>query len=122
MHLNYHHLRYFQAVAHEGSLTRAAERLNISQSALSTQIRQLESQLGQALFERRGRALHLTEAGRIALDHADTIFATGNDLLATLSQSGRARRALRIGAQATLSRNFQLGFLRPVLGLRDVDV
>jgi len=120
--LNYHHLRYFQIVAHEGHLTRAAARLNLSQSALSTQIRQLEKRLGQALFERRGRALHLTEAGRIALDHADAIFATGKELLATLQHSGRQRRPLRIGAMATLSRNFQLSFLRPVLQREDIEV
>lgn len=120
--LNFHHLRYFQAVAHEGNLTRAAERLNVSQSAVSTQIRQLEARLGQALFERRGRALALTEAGRIALDHADAIFAAGRELVATLEQSGRQRQALRIGALATLSRNFQLAFLRPVLGRPDVEV
>jgi LysR family transcriptional activator of nhaA len=120
--LNYNHLRYFWAVAHDGNLTRTAERLNLSQSALSVQIRKLEQRLGQTLFERRGRQLHLTEAGRIALDHADTIFATGDDLLGTLQSSGRARQALRVGALATLSRNFQLGFLRPLLGRADVDV
>ena len=122
MELNYHHLRYFQAVAYDGNLTRASERLNVSQSAVSTQIRLLEDRLGQALFERRGRALHLTEAGRIALDHADAIFATGRELVATLQQSGQRRQALRIGAIATLSRNFQLAFLRPILGRPDVEV
>lgn len=122
MDLNYHHLRYFQTVAHEGNLTRAAARLNVSQSAVSSQIRALEDRLGQALFERRGRMLHLTEAGRIALDHADAIFATGRELVATLQQSGRQRQALRVGALATLSRNFQLAFLRPVLGRPDVEV
>ena len=120
--LNYNHLRYFHTVAHEGNLTRAAEHLNVSQSAVSTQIRQLEERLGTPLFERRGRALHLTEAGRIALDHADAIFATGRELLATLQQSGRQRVPLRVGAQATLSRNFQLAFLRPLLGRQDVEV
>ena len=54
MPLNYHHLRYFWAVAHDGNLTRTAERLNLSQSALSAQIKQLEERLGQPLFERRG--------------------------------------------------------------------
>ncbi len=120
--LNYHHLRYFHVVAHEGHLTRAAEQLNVSQSALSAQIRQLEERLGQPLFERRGRALHLTEAGRIALDYADSIFDTGSELVATLQQTGRARRVLRIGAIATLSRNFQLNFLRPLLGRADVEI
>ncbi|MEJ1993684.1 MAG: LysR family transcriptional regulator [Limibacillus sp.] len=120
--LNYHHLRYFQAVAHEGNLTRAAEQLNVAQSALSSQIRQLEERLGQALFERRGRALHLTEAGRIALEHADTIFAAGKELVSTLTLGPQARRPLKIGAIATLSRNLQLAFLKPVLGRDDVEV
>ncbi|ETX11987.1 LysR family transcriptional regulator [Roseivivax halodurans JCM 10272] len=120
--LNYNHLRYFHAVAHEGHLTRAAERLNLSQSALSSQIRALEARLGHDLFERRGRALHLTEAGRITLEHADAIFAAGRDLVDTLGQTGRVRRALRIGAEATLSRNFQMRFLRPVMDRSDTDL
>lgn len=120
--LNYHHLRYFRAVAHDGNLTRTAERLNLSQSALSIQIKQLEERLGHALFERRGRQLFLTEAGRIALDHADTIFSAGEELVETLKETGRTRRAIRIGALATLSRNFQIEFLRPILGRADVDI
>lgn len=120
--LNYHHLRYFRAVAHDGNLTRTAERMNLSQSALSIQIKQLEERLGHALFERRGRQLYLTEAGRIALDHADTIFSAGEELVETLKETGRTRRAIRIGALATLSRNFQMEFLRPILGRSDVDM
>ena len=120
--LNYNHLRYFWAVAHDGNLTRTAERLNLTQSALSVQIRKLEERLGHPLFERRGRRLHLTEAGQITLDHADAIFATGDELLGTLRQSGAARQALRVGSLATLSRNFQMEFLRPVLGRTDIDL
>ncbi len=120
--LNYNHLRYFWAVAHDGHLTRTAERLNVSQSALSVQIRKLEDRLGHPLFERRGRQLVLTEAGRIVLDHADAIFATGDDLVGTLRRTGVARQAIRIGALATLSRNFQIDFLRPLIGRGDVEV
>ncbi|ABG33586.1 LysR family transcriptional regulator [Roseobacter denitrificans] len=119
---NYHHLRYFWAVAHDGNLTRTAERLNLSQSAVSIQIKQLEAQLGHALFERRGRQLILTEAGRIALDHADAIFSAGRELLGTLQEQGRERQAIRIGSLATLSRNFQMEFLRPILDRSDVDI
>lgn len=122
MPLNYHHLRYFWAVAHDGNLTRTAQRLNLSQSALSVQIKQLEERLGHPLFERRGRQLHLTEAGRIALDHADAIFSTGQELVATLGGRVQTRKALRVGALATLSRNFQIGFLRPILSRLDVEV
>ncbi len=121
-YLNLHHLRLFRAVAHDGTLTGAARRLNLSQSALSAQIKALEAALGHTLFERRGRGLVLTEAGRIALDHADEIFRTAADLSATLSETGRARRALRVGALSTLSRNFQISLLRPMLGRADVEV
>lgn len=120
--LNYHHLRYFRAVAHDGNLTRTAERLNLSQSALSIQIRQLEDRLGHALFERRGRQLVLTEAGRITLDHADQIFSAGEELVETLKRTGVIRRPIRIGALSTLSRNFQMEFLRPVIGRDDVEI
>lgn len=120
--MNYNHLRYFWAVGHDGNLTRTAAKLNLSQSALSVQIRKLEDRLGHALFERRGRQLHLTEAGRITLDYADTIFEAGKDLLGTLSQQGRPRQVLRVGALATLSRNFQIEFLRPLLGQTDVEL
>ncbi len=115
MRLNYHHLRYFQEVAREGNLTRAASRLNLSQSALSTQIRQLEDRLGHALFERAGRRMTLTEAGRIALDHADRIFGVGEDLVEALTTRATTKAPLRVGALSTLSRNFQMRFLQPAL-------
>ena len=122
MQINLHHLRLFRAVARDGTLTGAARRLNLSQSALSTQVKALEASLGHDLFERRGRGLVLTEAGRIALDHAEAIFRTAEDLAATLSGRSDVRLALRVGALATLSRNFQIEFLRPVVGRKDVEV
>lgn len=120
--LNLHHLRLFRAVARDGTLARAAQRLNLSQSALSSQIKALEGVLGHDLFERRGRGLVLTEAGRIALDHADAIFRAAEDLAATLRETTQPRRALRVGALATLSRNFQIQFLRPLIGRADVEI
>ncbi|PHP66829.1 LysR family transcriptional regulator [Zhengella mangrovi] len=120
--LNLHHLRLFRAVARDGTLTGAARALNISQSAVSTQIKALEGSLGHDLFERSGRNLVLTEAGRIALDHAEEIFRAAEDLAATLRTAGTRRQALRIGALATLSRNFQIAFLDPVIGRDDVEV
>jgi len=121
--LNFNHLRYFWAVAHERSLTRTAERMNLSQSALSVQIQKLEHQIGHKLFERAGRQLVLTEAGQIALDYADTVFAAGEELLSTLQGRGAtSRQVLRVGALTTLSRNFQLAFLRPLVGRADVEL
>jgi LysR family transcriptional activator of nhaA len=121
--LNYHHLHCFWAVAKEGHLTRAAERLHVSPSALSTQIRTLERALGQPLFERSARALKLTEAGRVALGYAESIFASGTELVSVLREGRRAQRqVLRIGAVATLSRNFQESFLAPLLARDDVEL
>ena len=121
--LNFNHLRYFWAVAHEGGLTRAAERMNLSQSALSVQIQKLEQQIGHKLFDRVGRRLDLTEAGQIALDYADTVFEAGRELLSTLHGRPAAnRQVLRVGALTTLSRNFQLEFLRPLVGRADVEL
>jgi LysR family transcriptional activator of nhaA len=121
--LNFHHLRCFRAVAHAKSLTDAARQLHLSPSALSVQVKALEGRLGHALFERRARRLVLTEAGRLALAHADSIFTTGDELLALLAGRPAARPAvLRVGSAATLSRNFQLQWLRPVLARGDASV
>ena len=120
--LNYHHLHYFWAVAHEGHLTRAAEKLHVSQSAVSVQIQKLETALGHPLFHRRGRSLELTEAGRIVLDHADAIFSLGRELVGTLGEAGAERTVLRVGSMATLSRNFQTRFLAPLFGREDVEL
>ncbi len=114
--LNYHHLRHFWMIARHRSVTRAAEKLHISQSTLSEQLAELEAALGQNLFERRGKQLHLTEAGHIALEHAETIFTTGHELITRFRQSGETRqRVLRIGAVGPLSKNLQFDFIQPLL-------
>jgi len=113
--LNFHHLRYFWAVATDGNLTRTAGRLRVAQSAQSSQIQQLEQQLGTALFLRTGRRLVLTEAGQIALAYAEGIFTAGSQLVSTLEHGRQRAHVLRVGAVATLSRNFQESFVKPLL-------
>lgn len=123
MRLNYHHLHYFWAVAKDGNLTRTAARLRVSQSALSSQIKSLEDDLGEALFLREGRSLQLTEAGRLALSYAETIFAAGNELSALMKDGEFLKRqTVRIGAVATLSRNFQENFVRPLLRVDGIEL
>jgi LysR family transcriptional activator of nhaA len=123
MLLNYNHLRYFWVVAHEGNLTRAAEKLHIAQSALSIQIKTLETQINQELFERKGKHLILTEAGRLALDYADEIFKTGNELVDSLQKGTKSKKQLiKVGVITTLSRNFQMQFLRPLLNNHEVQL
>ena len=114
--LNYHHLRHFWMIARHGSMTRAAAALRVSQSTLSEQLHELEEWLGQPLFDRRSRQLHLNDAGRVALEHAETIFATGRELLTRFRQSGRtSARILRFGAVGPLSKNLQFDFIQPLL-------
>lgn len=121
--LNYHHLRYFRAIARERSLRVAAQKLHLSPSALSIQLKQLEDSLGHRLLERGRGGVSLTEAGKLALDYADTIFRSGEELLDVMQHGLReGRRIVRVGAVATLSRNFQLETMRPLLARDDVEL
>ncbi|RTR05874.1 LysR family transcriptional regulator [Halomonas nitroreducens] len=114
--LNYHHLYYFWRVATEGNLTRVAESLHLSQSALSAQIRKLEDRMGKPLFERRNRTLVLTEAGRQVLNYAEVIFTKGEELESLISRGIEPEyQRLRIGMLSTMSRNFIEGFIEPLL-------
>lgn len=113
--LNYHHLRYFHTVAAEGSLRAAAEKLRVSQPSMSTQIRQLESALGESLFRRSGRALVLTEFGRIVQTYSTDIFALGQELVTATRRgaSGRTMR-LQVGIVDSFPKLLSLDILRPV--------
>ncbi|HYD62747.1 MAG TPA: transcriptional activator NhaR [Noviherbaspirillum sp.] len=85
--LNYRHLYYFWVVAKEGSVTRAAERLDVAVQTISAQLALLEQSVGKALLAPQGRRLVLTEAGRIALAYADQIFLLGEQLQDVLTES-----------------------------------
>jgi len=122
-HLNYNHLRYFHAIVKEGSLTKAAQKLHVAQSALSIQLKKLEDSLGSPLFERQHKSLILTEEGRIAFDYAETIFRAGDEMVATLqNQHTLYRNTLKVGAVSTLSKNFQIGFLKEAFDDKNVEV
>ncbi len=96
--LNYHHLLYFYTVAREGTIARASTELRLAQPTISGQIRALEDQLGEKLFQRSGRNLVLTDIGRVVYRYADDIFATGRELMDTLKDrpTGRPVR-LQVG-------------------------
>ena len=82
--LNYHHLLYFWTVVREGSVSKAAVTLHLSQPTVSAQVRMLEQALGQQLFLRKGRTQLLTDVGRTVYGYADDIFQLGSELEATL--------------------------------------
>ncbi len=91
-------LRYFAAVAAEGNLTRAAERLFVSQPALTKQIKQLESQLGVRLFTRSRAGMALTPAGQALADRTPAVLADWDQALReTKAADSRAARILRVG-------------------------
>lgn len=118
--LNFHHLFYFWRVASLGHLTRAAQELHTSQSAVSAQIRQLEERLGEPLFSRGGRRLALTDTGQFVLAYAENIFGLGQEMLGRLQGRAAGMTRLRIGSVATLSRNYQENWIRPALADPDV--
>jgi len=90
--LNYHHLYYFWITAKEGSISRASRMLRVGQPTISTSIKNLEESLNQSLFNRKGRGLHLTEAGKVVLDYANQIFSLGNELVEVIADKTFSKR------------------------------
>jgi LysR family transcriptional activator of nhaA len=112
--LNYHHLLYFWVVAREGSIAAATRKLHLTQPTISAQLRLLEESLGEKLFEKSGRSLVLTAAGRIALRYADEIFALGRELRDTLRDrpTGRPLR-VHVGIADVVPKLVAYRVLRP---------
>ena len=79
-HLNYSHLDYFWTVAREGSIARASESLHLTPQTISGQLKLLDEAVGQALFNRVGRRLVLSDMGKVVFEYADEIFAIGAEL------------------------------------------
>jgi LysR family transcriptional activator of nhaA len=119
--LNFHHLRYFWVTAREGSVTRAARRLRVTQPTASEQVRALEETLGEPLFRREGRRLVLTEVGRTVLRFADEIFTLGSDLVDTVRgrPTGRPAR-LAVGVSESVPKVVAYRILEPALGAQIV--
>lgn len=114
--LNYHHLRYFWAVAREGSIARASKLLHVSQPSISTQLRQLERFLGEKLLQRHGRGLQLTDMGRFVLGYAEQIFSLGRDLLdAVRDQPTGQPQRLQVGITDVVPKDLSHRLLGPLL-------
>jgi DNA-binding transcriptional LysR family regulator len=108
MDLHLRDLRYFVAVAEELHFTRAAERLHVSQPALSRQIRLLERHLRCDLFVHEPRVVRLTTAGELLLTHARDVLDRWDVALAAVNEvADRARRVLVVGIQTSVGRDLQ---------------
>lgn len=116
--LNFRHLYYFWVVAKEGSITRAAERLEVAVQTISAQLALLEQSLGKALLAPQGRRLALTEAGRVALGYADQIFLLGEQLQEVLMETdvGQTMR-LTVGLSDSLPKLTASHLLEAALNL-----
>jgi LysR family transcriptional activator of nhaA len=116
--LNYQHLFYFWTAAREGGVSRAAAKLDLAQSTVSGQLRQLERAVRDKLFTRDGRTLRLTETGRVVYRYAEEIFGLGDELLNVLRghPTGRPPR-LAVGVVNAIPALIVHRLLEPVLHL-----
>ena len=117
-YLNYHHLRVFWTVAREGGVTRASEKLHVSQPTVTTQVRALEQALGQKLFTRSGRRLVLTDLGRSAYRYADEIVGLGQELVDRMKGGSPGREVrLTVGIADVVPKLIAYRILEPALRL-----
>jgi LysR family hydrogen peroxide-inducible transcriptional activator len=102
--MEFHQLRYFVAVADEGSFSRAAAKVRVAQPSLSQQIRKLEAEIGQPLFDRLPRSVVLTEAGRCLLEYARQILASIGDARRCVDElKGKIAGDVAVGAIPTIA-------------------
>jgi LysR family transcriptional regulator, transcriptional activator of nhaA len=118
--LNYHHLFYFWTVARDGSIASASKALRLAPPTVSEQIRSLEESLGVKLFEKEGRNLVLTEAGRVAYEYAEEIFSRGQEMTDVLSgrTAGRMSR-FTLGIADAVPKLIAYRLILPALKLPD---
>ena len=111
-------IRYFRRVAAEMSFTRAAEVLNMAQPPLSRQIKMLEEEMGVELFERVGRGIKLTEAGRYFLDQTDLMLKKLSETVQATQRVGRKeKRRVGIGFVPSVLYGYMPGFIRQLRAL-----
>ena len=116
--LNYKHLHYFWTVAKCGSIARASEQLHVTPQTISGQLSLFEDIQGEALFEKSGRNLELTEAGRLVLAYAEEIFLLGQELEQVLQHHPTERTVqLRVGVSDAVAKAVAYKLLEPALSL-----
>jgi LysR family transcriptional activator of nhaA len=118
--INYKHLHYFWVVAKQGGIARASETLHITPQTISGQISLLEDSLGEALFQKAGRNLELTETGRVVLSYADEIFSLGGELEETVRNMPSERPlTFKVGVADVVPKTIAYRLLSPALDLPD---
>lgn len=118
--LNYRQLHYFWVVARTGSIVRACEQLNLTPQTISGQISLLEQTVGVPLFQRAGRQLQLTEAGRLALPYAEQMFQLGDELESLLRAHPHEQQiAFRLGVADVVPKSIVYRLVAPSMELNE---
>ena len=118
--LNYHHLLYFWTVAKEGSISAACQKLHLAQPTISGQLKKLEEAVGQNLYDRVGRGLVLTDAGRTVYRYADEIFSIGEELKEALKGRPTDRPLhLTVGVPDSLPKMIAYRLIEPAFRLEE---
>jgi len=117
--MNFKHLHYFWRVAKAGGVARASEQLHLTPQTISGQIGLLEEDFGTPLFVKKGRNLELTDAGRLALDYAQDIFALGSELEDSLRNYPAGGRPVefRVGVADAVSKSIAYRLIEPATRL-----
>lgn len=114
--MNHKHLFYFWKVAKFGSVVRAAESINVTPQTLSGQIGLLEQSLGTELLLRQGRSVALTEAGKLALEYAEELFALSAELETMIKHHPKGRPALfHVGVSDAVPKSLARRLLQPAI-------
>ena len=112
---NFRHLYYFWTIAQEGSIKKASEKLNLSPSGMSTQLKEVEDFFGKKLFERRVRRLELNDTGRLVAAYCTTIFRQCDVLIESVRrEQPEKRKHIRVGALPSLSSMHVHEFVMPL--------
>ena len=114
--LNFKHLRYFWAVAANGTIARASEILHVTPQTISGQLRELEEQMNAKLFQKSGRNLVLTETGRLVFSYADEMFRLSDELQDVMEgRTPGAALTLTVGVAMVVPKLLAYRVLEPVL-------
>jgi LysR family transcriptional activator of nhaA len=121
--INFNHLYYFLTIANEGSIVRASKVLNITQPALSHQLKLLEQDLGKKLFNRVGRRLEINKDGESVKLYATNIFRQSEEMLEFLKSNTQSFiKIIKIGTVSWISRDEIYEFIRPFLLSKHIKI
>ncbi|MBK24432.1 MAG: hypothetical protein CME70_10590 [Halobacteriovorax sp.] len=120
---NFNHLHYFMTIAREGSIVKASKKLHITQPALSHQLKLFEEDLGEKLFDRKGKRLAINDHGRKVLEYGDRIFRQSDELQQVIKTGEiSTSKIVKVGVISWLPAEHVYEFIRPLLYMSQIKV